>query len=186
MADRYRLPEALGGGEYDEHRRPDGSMEAPVGNVAFLENGCLFTVALALLAKVEPPLPPEPPHGSIVRVSPGGGVFERGAGDVWFRREINSNLGYDWGHLCGEGAPVRLVPDPAAGVELPWRGNGNGATSWVAVGDWGDAESINPDLIPLLVASGGRLTTPVLTPATARAMAAALLAAADAAEAGAS
>jgi hypothetical protein len=136
---------------------------------------------------VEPPLPPEPQeHGAIVAVGTiGRALYERDDDQLRWQG-LHDKAWYKWAEVCAGGTPVRLVPDPAAGVELPWRGNGNGATSWVAVGDWGDAESINPDLIPLLVASGGRLTTPVLTPATARAMAAALLAAADAAEAGAS
>ena len=63
---RYKLPEALGGGELDEYRHVDGGTEAPVGTVAFLVEGCIVAVARGLLTEVKPPLPEEPPFGAVV------------------------------------------------------------------------------------------------------------------------
>jgi hypothetical protein len=59
---RYRLPDVLGGGELDRWH----TVEAPVGTIAFIVNGHLVCVAVKLLTEVEPPLPPEPPVGSVV------------------------------------------------------------------------------------------------------------------------
>lgn len=177
MADRYRLPDILGGGEYEEHRRADGSTEAPIGTVAFLVEGCIVAVAVALLTKVEPPLPPEPPRGEVV-LDVDGHAWQNAAalgvstgGRHWWSE---GRADEDWSGLQRYGPLTRLVPDPAAGVELPWRGGHPEAPFTVSftVGQGGAA----------LVSSPGPF---VLDAPSARAMAGALLAAAGAAEAGA-
>jgi hypothetical protein len=123
---KYRLPEALGGGEFEEYRHVDGGTEAPVGTVAFLLDGCIFTVGRKLLTEVPPPLPPEPPEDSFITSR-----FE-GQISVWFHGP------YDWWKVGAAGQqPPRtwpqivercpdwtlLIPDPfAEPVELPWSG----------------------------------------------------------------
>lgn len=169
MADRWRLPEVLGGGELEEYRHVSGTTEAPAGTVAFLVDGCLVCVALGLLTKVEPP--PQPPVGAVV-LDNGGNAWQRGADHLtrpWMCAAAGDE---DWATLQEYAPLTRLVPDPAAGVELPW---GTQPRVWVD-------ESVGR---PAMV--GVRYKTDFwLSPAIARAMAAALLAAADAAEAGAS
>jgi len=118
---RYRLPEALGGGEMEEYRKVSGGTEAPTGTVAFLLDGCLICVAKSLLAEVAPPLPEEPPAGSAVAV--GSYVYQRSDAERdnhWL--VTGAVFGSSWAELCsGAEPPVRLVPDPLAGpMELPW------------------------------------------------------------------
>lgn len=67
-------------------------------------------------------------------------------------------------------------------VELPWRGESHQGFSRVSVGDPDDFVAVDKRLVQLVVKSGGHAIAPELAPATAREMAAALLAAADAAE----
>ena len=121
---RYRLPDALGGEEMDDLEEAG----APIGTVAFILEGHLVCVARGLLTEVEPPLPPEPPVGSVVRAqAPGresGGrwVFEHTDDGVWYTTAHDRP--YEWRDLRA-GAPVLLVPDPfGEPVELPWRCNG--------------------------------------------------------------
>jgi hypothetical protein len=113
---RYQLPDALGGGEYDE---------APItGAIAsckgFIIDGHTVAVHEALLTEVVPPLPPEPPPGSVVRAC--GRVFEQrpdGEPGRWF--DTWTNGWTRWSKVCEEGPPALLVPDPLAGApELPW------------------------------------------------------------------
>jgi len=177
-AKRYRLPEALGGGEYEEHRRADGSTEAPMGTVAFLENGALVCVARVLLTEVKPPMPPEPPVGSFVHLASYYGVYER-VDRGWISANDAAAEVYEWDTLLrlnSGDTPVQLVPYPfAEPVELPWR---------LAIADlnpfnWSAmvACSIRPDRAACVTASA------YLTADEARAMARALWTTADAAEA---
>lgn len=168
-AKRYRLPEALGGGEYEEYLRADGSTGAPVGTVAFVENGALFCVARALLTEVKPP---EPPVGSLVHLASYHGVYER-LDRGW--ASMKDGGAYGWGELLllnSGDTPVRLVPDPfAEPVELPWCINGG--PDWSAM----VSRSIRSDYAARVAAEAD------LTADEARAMARALWATADAAEA---
>ena len=180
--DRYRLPVVRGGGEVTLVRRDSyNQLTGEPTAVVATGDGTPLVVRECDLTKLEQPLPPEPPPGSVVRDTRDGSVFERGAGDIWFRRELNSNLTYTWANLCVyDGTPVRLVPDPAVGVELPWE---SGAfepnitrTSVNEVnGTVHDENHVGPSRVGMVVM--------LHRPVDARAKAAALLAAADAAEA---
>jgi hypothetical protein len=183
MADRYRLPEALGGGEV-RGREVRTGVSVGVGSfpvvLAEVDSIGEITVPLSAMTKVEPPLPPEPPDRAVVYIcDPEGGpgiLAERNDDSApspdTGRRWWAGGLWYGWPWLCNRPvAPVRLVPDPAAGVELPWRGGHPQAPFTVSFGDQGGAA---------IVSSPGPF---ILAAVDARAMAAALLAAADAAEA---
>lgn len=162
----YRLPAALGGGEYEEYRHADGGTEAPTGTVAFLEAGAVFTVARSLLTKVEPLPPPEPPPGSVAQCNDSYIHIRQGAS--WTDHD---DIYSTWARLCAmHSKPLTLlVPDPfAEPVELPWakgslRVERGRTPGWVRV--------TAPD-VPVET-----------TPARAREFARALWAAADAAEA---
>jgi len=130
-ATRYRLPDALGGGEYEEC---PPTVPAPYGTCAFLlaldgssinpstDGGYVVYVAKDLLTEVKPPLPLEPvTNGTVVRLD-GGGLWARsitGTGANWLG--VHSRQLSTWSELCQLGTPVVLVPDPfAEPVELPW------------------------------------------------------------------
>lgn len=175
MSTRYRLPEQLGGTELDEYRRTDGSTEAPTGTVAFLVDGCIVAVARALLVEVKPPRTPEPPLCAVVvdkherawqHVNDGRGDWECTVGD----------LGADWDELQEHAPLTRLVPDPAAGVELPWVLDvGPESRTDVAIKRVGYVHDVNR-------ATGNYAVGVNMSPKQARDKAAALLAAADFAE----
>jgi hypothetical protein len=122
-AKTYQLPEALGAGEYEEYRHVSGGTEAPHGTVAFLINGCLVCVAAALLVEVVPPLPEEPPVGSVVldRHDRAWQNVACGRGDWCCTVD---DLGADWEELNQEHGPLtRLIPAPVVEpVTLPWHG----------------------------------------------------------------
>jgi hypothetical protein len=139
----------------------------------------------AILEPVEPPSPPEPTEVGIA-YQVGGEVYQRGDPEPYSKLPWGGRWDWqDWPTLCQRAMgltgswPVRLVPDPAVGVELPWRVPANeinvGAESIVDVNDDGEiVERVR------LVMGGYHQT--LLTPAGARAKSAALAAAADAAE----
>lgn len=127
----WKFPEILGGGEHEEHLRPDGSSEgAPFGSVVFHINGCVVAVARALLTEVKPALPAEPEPGAYLI---GGGLAVRFPDDQDRLHRWCYNVGdpgyqeaLDWQDAWHDlGGPdvtiVRLVPEPAE-VELPWEG----------------------------------------------------------------
>jgi hypothetical protein len=173
---RYRLPEVLGGGEVEVVQ-----VEIPVqlrgypSDMVRASDGTELVMQRRHLTVVEPPLPPEPPVGSVVRVTIGGEsrVFTHLNEDValtlggW----RDARTWTDWSWLCEYG-PVLLVPDPfAESVELPWS---PGKGTWVVWPlDDGDEVSVS---VP-----GGKHYG--LSLADARAMARALWSAANAAEA---
>jgi len=173
---RYKLPEALGGGELDEYRHVDGGTEAPVGTVAFLVEGCIVAVARGLLTEVKPPLPEEPPFGAVVLDS------DEQAWQRFMPTPPGDRSGVEWS-CAGEGADecwaglqtygplTRLVPDPfAEPVELPWKREFDTSTLIV--------ERSNASNRAVYVdGMYGHITAD-----EARAMARALMAAADAAE----
>lgn len=118
---RYRLPDALGGGEIEAEEMWGGCAG---GRPEYLVAGSRITITMpegTPMEAVAPPLPPEPPVGTVVLV---GMVFEQvlrryehgwaGPGDE--RGEYAT-----WAEVCSLGTPVLLVPDPLAGApELPW------------------------------------------------------------------
>lgn len=173
MADRYRLPEALGGGECVIVEELECGGGCPSGLVIVETISPRLTVQLdrSALTKVESPLPPEPPLWAVVidKHERAWQHVNDGRGE-WCCTV--SDLGADWDELQEFVPLTQLVPDPAAGVELPW---GVQPRVWV---------DEHVDIDPMV---GVRYKTDFwLRSATAREMAAALWAAADAAGAGAS
>lgn len=185
---RYRLPEHLGGGEchiVSEVR----SVARWATNEVIVEMvapaaGLRLQLNRDALTKVEPPLPPEPQeHGAVVAVgSIGRALYERDDDALrWIG--LHDKAWYSWAEICETGTPVRLVPDPAAGVELPWviGKDDVGRLDSTQV----EAEIEDGEVIDRLYDSHeSQWTTVRYTPNGARAKAAALLAAADAVEAG--
>jgi hypothetical protein len=120
---RYKLPEALGGGEFDD------AGDWTIGTVAFRFDGIEGLVYLprALLTEVRPPLPEEPPVGTVVRAllpdEDEQWVFERLGrrtdGKDW--GAAGRDEAFAWADLNVRATPVVLVPDPfAEPVALPW------------------------------------------------------------------
>lgn len=188
MSTVYRFPDQLGGGEYEEHRRLDGSTEGPVGTKAFLINECLVCVAKNLLTEVPPPLPPEPGNRTVVRItSPAthiSVIAERddraGTAEGALRWYTTAEGPCQWGDLVHPASIVtRLVPDPfAEPVELPW------ASQPYAPGIMRTSVHVTSDGVEDENSNGGHIGVAVAMPAEqARAKARALWAAADAAEA---
>lgn len=182
MATRYRLPDALGGGECtikdkDQRYGPDRYVRATVG-----EGDEAITVDLlrGLLTEVKAPLPEEPPVGAIVMVD-GEAVqhFDEPYEGKFDWASVGSPKRLSWVQLCDlalPGTPTRLVPDPfAEPVTLPLR--------LICAASQGEVlEIANPDTdsqIPVLVHGRG---TVWLDADQARTAAGALMAAADAAE----
>jgi len=172
----YRLPEALGGGEV-EIVTPAWAGNAIICEVALVDQPDVkVSLARSLLTEVEPPLPPEPAPGSVLRCNDGYLHIRRGSGMA----RSDHREGYStWAEIVAshDQPLVRLVPDPfAEPVELPWRQRiGKYSTATVSRTVVGE--------ITLSLDSGGRVMAPDLTTADAKSIARALWAAADAAEA---
>lgn len=124
---RYRLHSALGGGEYDD------AGDRTIGTVGFQFDGIEGLVYLPrkVLTEVKPPLPPEPPVGSVVLVGADpahdarsglvSGLVSRRYGAGWSTPGDDSGEFATWTEVCDGGPPVLLVPDPLAEApELPW------------------------------------------------------------------
>ena len=112
----YLLPSALGGTKREAHHE----RAQPGGQAAgFYVDGEVVWIPLTLLTEVAQPLPEEPPDDSIVRV-----------GDEFYWRQADESLRWlefgpdaawrSWAEVCARGTPVRLVPDLAEPVGLPW------------------------------------------------------------------
>lgn len=163
---RYRLPEALGGGEFE-------ASEVHAQKAGFVSGEHVVWIPVAWLTKVEPPLPPEPPLWAVVvdkhervwqHVSDGRGEWTCTVAD----------LGAEWDELQEYAPLVRLVPDPAAGVELPWdRGLWSVRTSHIGI----EAHVV------IQAPVGQNYVSERVSVDVARELAGVLLAAADAAEA---
>lgn len=106
--ERYRLNRdvLVAGNEYDVRLVRDHEHGRPVHAVVTVPGVGSVIVPPTVVTKVEPPLPPEPPIGSIVR-SVGGVLYER---QGWVR--------YTWAEICHDG-PVTLLVDVEP-VELPF------------------------------------------------------------------
>lgn len=125
---RYRLPEALGGGEVEATEWWSGCAGA---NREYRIAGTSISFSMpshSPLEEVSPPLPPEPPVGSVVLDGKGrawqrvGPPNEDHQGCRWWSsHDVTDDT---WAGLNQGYAPLtRLVP-AAEPVTLPWRGNG--------------------------------------------------------------
>jgi hypothetical protein len=117
---KYKLPEVLGGGELEEHPRGTPiAAEAPAGTVAFLIDGCLVCVAVGLLTRVKPPLPPEPGLGAVVldRHDRAWQHVDAYRGDWCCTVD---DLGADWVELTRDDGPLRTLVEAPEPVNLPW------------------------------------------------------------------
>ncbi len=183
---RYRLPEVLGGGEcvivevnpaLTLMGKPAHVVRTPPPQT--LDDGFDYVVVQRdALIEMEDPLPPEPPVGAVV-LDRDGHAWQRGlpGRGNWCCTE-GAHAEDEWMVLVLDYGPLtRLVPDPAVGVELPWRwydGREDGSQIFV---------ERNGTVRDRVMVGDHRDESVFLSPAVARAKAAALLAAADAAEA---
>jgi hypothetical protein len=174
---RYKLSDRFGGHEVEVlhgFARDDGRLDCK------LDSGDVVTVPASDVVSIKPPLPEEPPVGSVVRMGEDGLVFLRGDTDDspyhWLC--AGSPAGYTWEQICVYGTPVRLVPDPQAEpVTLPWM--------WREPGDRPGDSVVGADLgeVADSIRQGATTTTIRFSPDAARAKALALTTAADQAEA---
>jgi hypothetical protein len=170
---RYKLPEALGGGEVTVGERwSDGRTTV---TATMVDDGTVhLRLPLDLLTEVAEPLPEEPPVGSV--------VFDV-SGDAWQNTGIGGWQiagGTDdatWRALSEHWGPVRvLVPAPPP-VELPWNLRDiSGVADRFAMVQPGGHLSI------LTIGDRRESYSVVLTPTQARDMARALWTAADRSE----
>lgn len=185
MATRYRLPEALGGGEC--HIKRDALSPAATSGSLYVrvevvsEDGGAFTIDLlrALLTEVQPPPEPPPGYYLIDHDEPAyPTVAEHEEGYGW--HVAGSADGHMWDEVVARypnAAFIRLVP--AEPAELPWAVFGEGDRPWSI----GVELTTHPTPLVLVNASvRGRGAGVYLHATGARAMARALMAAADAAE----
>jgi len=177
---RYKLPESLGGGEYETV----DATGAIASCEAFIVDGHTVLVHRALLTEVKAPLPEEPPYGTVVRTlirdEDEPWVFERLSmsdrtdGKNW--GAAGRDEAYAWADLNVRAAPIILVPDPfAEPVELPWERKG---TPYVFIATDGGTGYLGLTIGPSEITSHGYS----LDADEARDMARALMAAAEAAE----
>jgi hypothetical protein len=174
------LPDWLGGGE-GEAPDTDGEV-VRVTKYGPDEEMAVVVIQREHLTGLLSEIPDEPPVGAVVLVDadvlyqrlddhPMAGVQTRWYGaDDWF----------SWAEICHAGTtPVRLVPDPAVNVELPWESldNADPRAHRSTVHEF--AGSVQDYLWSGEEQRGVMVK---LTPNAARAKAAALIAAADAAE----
>lgn len=124
----YRLPDDLGGWPV----RVVDVWAMGMDVRAFITEGpykdSWITLRPRKLVAVAPPLPPEPPAGSVVR------ALMPDEDEPWIFERANNSWGdggwyntgqtkrYVWAALCQRGTPVLLVPDPFhSAPKLPWR-----------------------------------------------------------------
>ena len=180
---RYKLPKELGEGEYEAMF--DSGVSA---STALNVNGRKVIVPTDMLTPVKPPLPEEPPVGTVARAlltdEDEPWVFERLGkrtdGKDWGaagRDEV-----YAWADLNVRATPVVMVPDPfAEPVELPWEldvSDGPRRNRTVRVNYFPHAPAT-----PVLSLEGNDVKVLAeVSPDQARAIANALMTAADAAQ----
>lgn len=123
-AKRYKLPDALGGGEYE------GSFEEHLAGVIRLNfNGRAIYVPLDMLTEISPPIPPQPGPGAyLIGDSMALAVrFENDGDPNWLSMPGGWRHWEDlWRDLGGPDVTItRLVPERVETVEpvtLPWQG----------------------------------------------------------------
>ncbi len=148
----YRLPDDLGGWPVriiDDGERAMGQGYRVVITEGPYQGSLIILDHKVKLVAVAPPLPDEPPVGSVMRAllpdeddedEDEPAAVER-TKRGWFATGSASSL--EWAELCQRGAPVLLVPDPFRDApELPYEHTDDD-------GDWARIE---------LTASGARLT----------------------------
>jgi hypothetical protein len=118
----YRLPEALGYGQYE------GDLLKDEERVRFDIDGVgLVDVPRAALIPVADP--PEPAVGEFVATGTDGNLlpFYRRWSEGWFEVGGADQVTWTWAEICAQSRdkadrrPVRLIPDPfAEPVPLPW------------------------------------------------------------------
>lgn len=120
---RYKLPEALGGGELDS-----AMVDHDLAYFDLPGTNRRFMVPTDCLAEVPPPIPPEPGPGAYLI---GVGLAYRDLGVTtsrWHwqirakgRSASNRHWAEVWEKLGGPDVTiVPLIPDPAHGITLPW------------------------------------------------------------------
>lgn len=184
MSTRYRLPDELGGHPVTvvQPHVADSGMR----DVIVQLDGESFPAALpmTLLVEVVPPLPPEPPVGSIVAAGYADNPLPiyRRWDEGWYA--VGLQDGYSgWAEICALSmeragvAPRLLVPAPEP-VELPWRSEDGAVEVDAAVGCGCHGEEDGAHLIRVAMDTPAHLEA-----AQARAFGLVLVAAADAAEA---
>lgn len=176
---RYRLPEALGGGECILLNPPSGNGVYARATIGEGEDAFTIDLDRNLLTPVKPPLPEEPPVGAY-RV--GGVMCMRVSAEpakCWVYQTKGELFDEDtFAELCDNFGTevVPLVPDPfAEPVKLPWSSRIGEFPTTVRV-------ELCTDGVSLVLQSGGRRICPDLAPEEARELARALMTAADAAE----
>lgn len=174
---RYRLPEILGGGEFEA---TDAQLWLP-GMIRLRVGDSVALFDASVLTKVEPPLPPEPPLWTPVLVRDHE-VFQRqprGSRSAYSHAGFEED--YTWAEVCGGDVPRVLVPAPEP-VELPWMA--------VCSADGEDVLSVGPPdsenqiIVKIRGTRTGELRAVYLDAEQARAGSRALWTAADAAENG--
>lgn len=167
---KYRLPEALGGGEVDVLHgmaRDDGRVDCDVPEVG------IVTVPFRALTEVQPP---EPPIGAFVHLASYYGLYER-IDRGWIDGTLTGGKAYEWETLVrlnSGDTPVRLAPVPfVEPVKLRWE-QGPVGVDFAPEGLGG-----GPHKVVVVAGDDARNITALV----ARDMAHALWAAADAAEA---
>jgi hypothetical protein len=178
---RYRLPEFLGDG-FALDDGPTGPTSPTVHLKVDIGEGDVADVILPRrrIIPVGPDEPDEPPDGTTIKVDNDDErmwILTRDDREVsddrrWYG--AGSAVPFTWTEVCemAADAPVRMVPDPAVGMELPWVGGG-GISVQVVTGMGEDDLAVRLELVGYVR---------VVSPFTARELAGALLAAADAAE----
>lgn len=168
---RYRLPEALGGGECTiVERDPALTLMGKPAHVVMTEDGTYVVVQTGTLTKVKLPLPEEPPIGSVGRCDEG--YIHIRQGRSWTNHD---DVPATWSEVYSHGFTL-LVPDPfAEPVELPWGGSHGLKVSQTHT-DSGPGDKV------YVSTKGASYGFAHVKPSLAREMARALWAAADAAE----
>lgn len=117
MADRYLLPDVLGGGECA--RREDLEDAGWPYHRVVIIGGWIVLVPEKALTEVPPALPPEPQTPAQV-VQIGASFFEKrdtGDGGInWY--DVGANTWLTWEQVCSVGTPTLLIRQPI--VALPF------------------------------------------------------------------
>lgn len=177
----YTLPDQYGSIKVFELDFTD--IDVPKGYAAVAPAGLrsgdpILLIAREHLTPVKPPLPEEPPVGSVVRQLTGYragivSVFER---DDYGWYGAGKNEPWSWATICADGPPVVLIPAPEP-VALPWEGR-SVFNAPIGVGLAGQSTT-RGEGIRVVLPGGVEADGCTVSPDTALAMAAALQTAAS-------